>query len=247
MQNSFVLFFISETIRSERRRLYGTSTVVMNVDKVIFPGLTNGTRLYSPITLSKEWSTLGRLVAMVFAAMFGAVMNVYFISSFTVQVSLRKKGYIYYCCLGLADVLVTCCVIPMSAVVLLSGVWDIYPVCQVLQTLTAASTYSYSILSTMVAAENYFTVKGYGSDCTCNKYLIGASAFLVFPFSLALAIYGTYWHQDYDYCGRRRLMEYYNAARAPIAPEVRTHIMQQAVNPNSPQRASSSTRETLEL
>ncbi|KAJ8736879.1 hypothetical protein PYW07_000150 [Mythimna separata] len=165
---AFVLFFIAETIRSERRRLYGTSAVTMEVDKVIFPGLTNGSRMYSPVTLSREWPTLGRLVGMVFAAVFGATMNGYFVTSFLIDTELSRIENVYHCCLGFADMMITAGVIPIAAVVLLSGVWDIYPVCQGLQGLTTASTYCYSIFFALVAAENYFRsfkAGGYGIQC----------------------------------------------------------------------------------
>lgn len=58
----------------------------------------------------------------------------------------------------MADLIITTGVMPISAVVLLSGEWDVVPVCQMLQFLTAASTYCYSLFFAVSTFHNISVV-----------------------------------------------------------------------------------------
>lgn len=138
----------------------------------------NVTRVYSPVTLSNEWPTLGRLLFMVFLSCLGSILNGFFVSAFFVERTLKRigeskimspwnyicshiilnilhiwifplPGNVFLACVGLSDLILTAGVMPVSAVVLLSGEWDILPVCRALQFLTESSTYGYSLFFTV--------------------------------------------------------------------------------------------------
>lgn len=111
--------------------------------------VANATAVYSPVTLSKEWPTLGRLLFMVICSCFGTTINGFFVAAFFVERTLKRVGNVFLACVGLSDLILTTAVMPVSAVVLLSGEWDILPVCHALQFLTETSTYSFSLFFTV--------------------------------------------------------------------------------------------------
>ncbi|KAF9415998.1 hypothetical protein HW555_006521 [Spodoptera exigua] len=177
--------------------------------KQLYPVLANSTRTYSPITLSRDWSTLGRLVIVVFCACFGSTINGFFVSAFFVEHALKRivssaSGNVFHACVGMADMFITAGVLPISAVVLLSGVWDTVPVCEGLQFLTEASTYCYSIFFCLVAAECYVRICHPPSayEIFINMR-VGLVSTLVFILGMTVAAVGTYLDLDYDYCERR--------------------------------------------
>ncbi|CAH2103616.1 unnamed protein product [Euphydryas editha] len=160
-------------------------------------------RAYSPVTLSHEWPRLGRLLLMLFCSCFGSTMNGFFVASFFVEHTLRKVGCVFLACVGLADLLITSGVTPVSAVVILSGQWDNVSVCKVLQFLGLTATYSYSIYFAFVAVENYYRI------CrTPEEYALLISmridiiCVLIFAVSVTLSAIGVYLGLDYDYCER---------------------------------------------
>lgn len=57
-----------------------------------FPGIANGTRVYSPVTLSREWPTLSRLIFIVFWSFLGSIINGFFVASFFVEHALKRLG-----------------------------------------------------------------------------------------------------------------------------------------------------------
>lgn len=67
----------------------------------------------------------------------------------TIFCFIFPPGNVFHACVGMADLILSAAVMPISAVVLLSGQWDINPVCQVVQVLTEASTYCYSLFFTV--------------------------------------------------------------------------------------------------
>ncbi|XP_053624467.1 melatonin receptor type 1A-like isoform X2 [Plodia interpunctella] len=171
---------------------------------VIIPTPGNSTR-YSPVTLSSEWPTLSRLLFIIICSCLGTTINGFFVAAFFVEHTLKKVGNVFLACIGLADLIVTTGVMPVSAVVLLSaGQWDTLPVCHVLHFLTEASTYAYSFFFVLVAIETYWRL-----GCTVFQYehvfvssRVGIVAFLVFVACFATAGVGVYLHLDYDYCQR---------------------------------------------
>ncbi|XP_026762745.1 melatonin receptor type 1A-A-like [Galleria mellonella] len=170
----------------------------------------NGTR-YSPVTLSHEWPTLSRLLFMVFCSCLGTTINGFFVAAFFVEHTLKKVGNVFLACIGMADLIVTTGVMPVSAVVLLSaGEWDTIPVCHVLQFLTETSTYCYSLFFTLVAAETYYrlcrTTAEYEMFISMR---VGLVAIMVFTISLIIAGLGVYLGLDYDYCQRRHYGNFY--------------------------------------
>lgn len=59
----------------------GNSTIMGNIG-----------RIYSPVTMSHEWSKVGRLLFMVFFACIGTIMNGFFVAAFFVERTLKKIG-----------------------------------------------------------------------------------------------------------------------------------------------------------
>lgn len=67
--------------------------VVIGMYGVGFNAATNDTtRFISPVTLSSEWPTLGRLLFMVVCSCTGTTMNGFFVASFFVEPSLKRAG-----------------------------------------------------------------------------------------------------------------------------------------------------------
>ncbi|CAH1647456.1 unnamed protein product [Spodoptera littoralis] len=181
---------------------------MQRVAKQLYPVIANSTRTYSPITLCREWSTLGRLVLIVFCACFASTINGFFVSAFFVEHSLKRivpsaSGNVFHACVGIADLFITAGVLPIAAVVLLSGVWDTISVCQGLQFLTEASTYCYSIFFFLVAAECYVRICHPPSayEIFINMR-VGLVSTLVFVVGMTVAAVGTFFGLDYDYCER---------------------------------------------
>ncbi|XP_041986448.1 melatonin receptor type 1A-A-like [Aricia agestis] len=157
---------------------------------------------YSPVVLSSEWPRVTRLCFILFFAVFGTTINGFFIASFFVDRILNKLGNVFLCCLGLADFIVTTIVMPVCAVILLSGQWETVEVCNVLQVMTETSTYSYSLLIMLTAGESYFRL------CHTDAYEIYMAMRvhivipLIFIGSVTLGSIGVYMKLDYDYCER---------------------------------------------
>ncbi|XP_013189091.2 melatonin receptor type 1B-B [Amyelois transitella] len=173
--------------------------------------LSNSTRFYSPVTLSHEWPTLSRLLMMVFCSCLGTTINGFFVAAFFVEHTLKKVGNVFLACIGLADLIVTTAVMPVSAVVLLSaGQWDTIPVCRALHFLTEASTYSYSLFFTLVAIETYYRLghTAFQYDHLCVSLRVGIVSVLVFAVCFITAGVGVYMDLDYDYCQRRHHGDY---------------------------------------
>ncbi|CAB3226242.1 unnamed protein product [Arctia plantaginis] len=170
----------------------------------------NVTRVYSPVTLSNEWPTLGRLVFMVICSCLGSIINGFFVSSFFVERTLKRVGNVFLACVGLSDMILTTVVMPISAVVLLSGEWDTLSICRTLQFLTESSTYGYSLFFTLVAAETYYRICRSSEDyATFISMRIGLVSILVFTISFLAAGLGVYLQFDYDYCQRKHFGNYY--------------------------------------
>ncbi|CAH0577875.1 unnamed protein product [Chrysodeixis includens] len=168
-----------------------------------YPGLGNDTRNFSPVTMNKEWPTLGRLLFMVFCSVIGSTVNGFFVAAFFVEHALKRIGNVFLACVGMSDLIITTGVMPISAVVLLSGQWDILPVCQLLQFMVAASTYCYSLFFALVAAEGYFRLCGTAGEYESFLSMrIGLVAIMVFMISFITAGVGTFLDFDYDYCQR---------------------------------------------
>ncbi|XP_045458470.1 melatonin-related receptor-like [Melitaea cinxia] len=160
-------------------------------------------RTYSPVTLSHDWPKLARLLLMLFCSSFGSTMNGFFIASFFVEHTLRKFGNVFLACVGLADFLITTGMTPVSAVVILSGQWDIVPVCKVLQCVGLTSTYCYSIYFAFVAVENYYRIcRPQEEYALFLSMRIDIICLLIFVLSATLSGVGVYLDLDYDYCER---------------------------------------------
>ncbi|XP_072930831.1 melatonin receptor type 1A-like [Epargyreus clarus] len=167
-------------------------------------------RTYSPLTLAYDWPKISRLLFLVACSCIGTIMNGFFVASFIVERSLRKVGNVFLACAGLADLIVTTVVMPTSAVVLLSGEWDVAPVCYFLHFLTESSTYSYSFLFLFVAAENYYRVCRTPEEY--KKFVsmkVGVVVSLIFTLSFVTAGVGVYYELDYDYCSRLHYGNFY--------------------------------------
>ncbi|XP_075991327.1 histamine H2 receptor-like [Anticarsia gemmatalis] len=163
----------------------------------------NVTRMYSPVTLSAEWPTLGRLLFMVICSCLGTTINGFFVAAFFVERPLKRVGNVFLACVGLSDLIVTTAVMPISAVVLLSGEWDTLPVCHILQFLMQASTYSYSMFFGLVGLETYYRLcKTSGEYEAFMNMRIGLMSIMVFIIGFTTAGFGVYMHLDYDYCQR---------------------------------------------
>ncbi|XP_038216617.1 melatonin receptor type 1B-B-like [Zerene cesonia] len=159
--------------------------------------------LYSPVTLSGDWPKVGRLIFMVALSTIGTILNGFFVASFFVEYSLRRVGFVFLACVGLADLLITGGVMPISSVVLLSGEWDNEFVCNVQQFLAVSATYCYSLFFMCVAAENYLRLccsqAAYDMLINCN---VGFISVFIFLLSFSLGGVGVYLGLDYDYCKR---------------------------------------------
>ncbi|XP_049885337.1 melatonin receptor type 1A-A-like [Pectinophora gossypiella] len=172
----------------------------------------NGSALvkYSPITLSPEWPKLQKLLFLLFCATVGSILNGFFVSSFFIEHTLKKVGNVFLACNGLADLIVTTCVIPVGIVVLLSGEWDNIPVCLGLHFLTEISTYCYSIFFSLVAAETYYKLcKSPREYEMFVSMRVGLVSIIVFTVSVTSAACGVFLELDYDYCERKHYGNYY--------------------------------------
>ncbi|CAG4942916.1 unnamed protein product [Colias eurytheme] len=161
---------------------------------------------YSPVTLSGEWPKVGRLIFMVLLSTIGTILNGFFVASFFVEFSLRRVGFVFLACVGMADLCITACVMPISSVVLLSGEWDNQYVCNAQQFITVSATYCYSLFFLCVAVEDYLRLccsqAAYDKLVACNTAFITVFIFLL---SFTLGAIGVYLDLDYDYCKRVHL------------------------------------------
>ncbi|XP_045784991.1 histamine H2 receptor-like [Maniola jurtina] len=195
---------------SDATKQPGVSHWAENTTNIINPmiGIHNGSlasysRIYSPLIMSNEWPKIGRLLFILFCCCFGSIMNGFFISSFFVERTLKRIGNTYLACAGLADMLITAGVMPVSAVVLLSGQWDNLLVCRTAQIAVETATYAYSWFFLMVGVENFFRICR-TADYVIFIYLrIGLISILIFCLSFTLAAVGVLLDLDYDYCARR--------------------------------------------
>ncbi|CAH2985211.1 unnamed protein product [Chilo suppressalis] len=174
-------------------------------------GPQNVTRLYSPVTLSFEWPTLGRLLFMVFCSCLGTTINGFFVAAFFVEHTLKRVGNVFLACIGLSDLIVTTAVMPASAVVLLSaGEWDTLPVCHALQFLTETAMYCYSLFFVLVSAETYYRLCRSTPEYEMFISMrIGLVTIFVFLIGVILAAIGVYLGLDYDYCERSHFGNFY--------------------------------------
>ncbi|XP_063837421.1 histamine H2 receptor-like [Ostrinia nubilalis] len=174
-------------------------------------GGNDTTRFFSPVTLSQQWPTLGRLIFMVFCACIGTTINGFFVAAFFVEHTLKRVGNVFLACVGLSDLLLTTGVMPISAVVLLSaGEWDILPVCHSLQFLTETATYCYSLFFVLVAIEGYYriccSIPEYETFMSMRVTLITITVLAV---SVTMSGIGVLLGLDYDYCERRHYGNFY--------------------------------------
>ncbi|XP_068630829.1 uncharacterized protein [Battus philenor] len=163
-------------------------------------------RTYSPIALTEEWPRINRLLLVTMGMCVGTIMNVFFVTTFFVEHTLNRAGYVFLACTAISDLLITAGVMPASAVVLLSGQWDSVDHCRALQFLTETSTYSYSVFFALVAIENYYRL--YRSDDDYDWFIsmrIGLVCTSVYTMTTTAAAVGVYLGLDYDYCERRSL------------------------------------------
>ncbi|XP_073956460.1 melatonin-related receptor-like isoform X1 [Choristoneura fumiferana] len=160
-------------------------------------------RVFSLVTLNHAWPKRDRLLFTVACSVFGCIMNGFFVASFFVEDHLKRIGLVFHACVGMSDLIVSMAVIPVSAVVLLSGEWDTDAVCYALQFLTEASTYSYSIFFALVAVETYYRLcrSSEEYDVFISKRVDLISLF-VFAVSFITAAVGVYLGLDYDCCYR---------------------------------------------
>ncbi|KAJ0184047.1 hypothetical protein K1T71_000470 [Dendrolimus kikuchii] len=187
-----------------------TSTKPPPMRAPVLPTPGNSTRVYSPVTLSHEWPTLSRLLFMVFVSCLGTTINGFFVAAFFVEHTLKKIGNVFLACIGMADLIITTCVMPVSAVVLLSGEWDTLPVCRSLHFLTETSTYSYSLFFTLVAVETYYRLCRPPNEYEMFISMrVGLISVLVFFISFLFAGIGVYYGLDYDYCERSHYGNFY--------------------------------------
>ncbi|XP_034839623.1 melatonin-related receptor-like [Maniola hyperantus] len=161
---------------------------------------------YSPLMLNNNWPRVLRLLFMLFCACFGSIMNGFFVSSFFVERHLKRIGNIYLACAGLSDLLVTAGVMPISAVVLLSGQWDDLQVCRTAQITAQTATYAYAWFFMMVAGENFYWICRSVDQVMMFLHMrIAPISFLIFCLSFTLAAVGVLFNLDYDYCTRQSL------------------------------------------
>jgi hypothetical protein len=112
----------------------------------------------SPVTLSSEWSRLARLLLLSILSVIGSIGNVFMISSVMIEDHLKKAGNSFIVNVALADLLITCFLIPASIIVILAGGTDSLSVCK-FQWLLAACAFFFTILSLAVIIGIFLLIK----------------------------------------------------------------------------------------
>ncbi|XP_050684042.1 uncharacterized protein LOC126978955 [Leptidea sinapis] len=157
---------------------------------------------YSGVTLNSEWSRGGRLLFILGCAGFGTFMNIFFVAAFFVSEALWKRENIFLAFVGLSELIVPAVVLPIVSLVLVSGEWDNIYVCKAIQTLCVWSTYSSYVLFMFASLENFMKVFFPKSsyDAFCQRKIVIPITLGVIVGSLVLAVLGTVYELDYDYC-----------------------------------------------
>ncbi|CAH0716253.1 unnamed protein product, partial [Brenthis ino] len=172
--------------------------------------VTGGIPRMSPVTFSSEWPKIARLLFMLFCSSFGSTMNGFFVASFFIEHTLKQIGNVFLALVGMADMIITTCIMPVCTVILLSGQWDNLYVCKSLHFLAITSTYCYSLYFLLVAADNYYRFCRSADEYEVFISMrIGLISFSIFLLSVLLAAGGVFLGLDYDYCEREHYGNFY--------------------------------------